>query len=99
MTTTEVTRVIHIFIRYHGNTSYCELYLDCSCAAAENANGEQRIFEPFFATKETGRTGLGMAIVYGAVQQNNGHIIVDSQPERGTEFTILFPASNLRSRS
>ncbi len=50
-----------------------------------------QVFDPFFTSKGTEGTGLGLAVVWGIVQEHGGAIRVDSKPERGTTFTLLLP--------
>ncbi len=64
---------------------------------ADNGNGipPERltwIFEPFYTTKAPGRgTGLGLSVCHRVIKQHEGHILVDSQVNKGTQFTVVLP--------
>ncbi|MCL5808251.1 MAG: PAS domain S-box protein [Deltaproteobacteria bacterium] len=60
------------------------------------AEDKEKIFEPFYTKKVMGRsgTGLGMAVVWGAVKDHNGYINLESAIGKGSRFTIYLPATD-----
>jgi nitrogen-specific signal transduction histidine kinase/ActR/RegA family two-component response regulator len=60
----------------------------------------ERIFEPFYSKKVMGRsgTGLGMTVVWGTMIDHNGHIDVQSEEGKGTQFSLVFPATRRTSQ-
>ena len=56
----------------------------------------ERIFDPFYTKKVMGRsgTGLGLAVVWGAIKDHNGHIDIKSTVKEGSSFTLYFPATH-----
>jgi two-component system, cell cycle sensor histidine kinase and response regulator CckA len=68
----------------------CLKIADTGCGMTQTTLGH--LFEPFFTTKEPGKgTGLGLATVYGIVKQHQGWIVVDSQLDVGSTFTVFLP--------
>lgn len=62
------------------------------CGVGMDEATQERIFEPFFSTKESASgVGLGLAVVYGIVTGHGGRIDVESKPKEGTAFTLRFP--------
>jgi len=58
-----------------------------------NAATRARVFEPFFTTKEVGKgTGLGLSTAFAMTRQFGGYIDVESEPGKGTTFTLSFPS-------
>lgn len=60
------------------------------------------IFDPFYTTKELGSakgTGMGLAMVHGIMHSHGGHIIVETEAEKGTTFTLLFPVIEIQSNA
>ncbi len=79
--------------KHRGSTTGHYIEISISDTGVGIPNGtKDKIFEPFFSTKEEGKgTGLGLSMVYGIVKQNNGSIYVDSKPDKGTTFRIYWP--------
>ncbi len=79
--------------RAHVDGRWIELVVaDDGCGLADDVR--ERMFDPFFSTKEVGRgSGMGLAMVHGIVHDHGGHIVVDSRPGRGSTFHVMLPAA------
>jgi two-component system, cell cycle sensor histidine kinase and response regulator CckA len=98
-----VGRVIIETMNVTLDTDYCSRHVGFKpgdfvmLAVSDDGSGideatKAKLFEPFFTTKSTGKgTGLGLAMVYGIVKQNNGFINVYSELGQGTIFRVYLP--------
>jgi two-component system NtrC family sensor kinase len=75
---------------WHDNDSIFASVSDTGCGMPPEV--VNRIFEPFYTTKEVGKgTGLGLSITYDIIKAHKGEITVDSEPGKGTTFTVQLP--------
>ena len=88
------TRLDAAFVRDHAGAQAGPVVLlaVADTGVGMSAEVQSRIFEPFFTTKTKGKgTGLGLATVYGVVEQSGGSVWVDSTPGQGTTVKVYFP--------
>jgi PAS domain S-box-containing protein len=97
-------RLGNVELDVSGASFDCELPAGCYVRLAVSDTGHgmtpaviQRIFEPYFTTKEKGKgTGLGLAVVHGIVKAHGGSIRVESEPGKGTTFEVFLPCAQGR---
>ena len=71
--------------------SYISIYVKDNGSGID-ADTKQHLFDPFFTTKEVGKgTGMGLSMVHGITHKNDGHLIVESEVNKGTTIKVLIP--------
>ena len=93
---TDLQRLDPAFVESRGNGSPGSYALISVADTGQGMSDQtrKRIFEPYFTTKEPGKgTGLGLSIVYGIIKQHNGFIDVQSEPGKGTVFSLYLPVA------
>ncbi|MDP5191748.1 sensor histidine kinase, partial [Rheinheimera baltica] len=81
----------HIYITVSAtDNDYQVAIKDTGCGISKSAMN--KIFEPFYTTKPVGQgTGLGLSLSYSIVQKHKGNLVVTSEPNVGTTFTVILP--------
>ena len=73
------------------NNQFMEVYVR-DTGTGIKADVLNRIFDPFYSSKEIGKgTGMGLSVVHGIVHDSDGHILVETSPDKGTYISLLFP--------
>ncbi len=96
---TETCRSAPVGSKHEGEErAYLKLEIsDTGCGI--DRNDLDKIFDPYFTTKETGEgTGLGLSMVHGIVEEHGGFIEVESLPGKGTTFSIFLPVYTMKLR-
>lgn len=84
------------FIDSSGLKEYIEIRIsDTGCGMSKDTIS--KIFEPFFTTKGQKGTGLGLAVIWGIIDNHNGTIRVESEEGKGTTFIVRLPLTQQKS--